>query len=168
MNPAARLFERHHLGVFRYFRAATRSTSRAEDLTQEVFLRVVRALPRYRAEEREESWIFTIARNALLNERRARARSVAVADLEEGDRPTRVPVIGRIDLARALLRLDPLDRDVFLLREVGGLTYDEAAQACEITPNAVRSRIYRTRLALRSALARSPRRANQLRKEFES
>ena len=53
---------------------------------------------------------------------------------------------------QALDRLAPLDRDVFLLREVAGLSYDEIAVSCEITAAAVRSRLHRARQELRSAL----------------
>jgi len=56
-------------------------------------------------------------------------------------------------LKQALAGLPVLDRDVFLLREVGGLSRNEIATACELTPDAVRSRIHRARLALRDALA---------------
>jgi RNA polymerase sigma-70 factor (ECF subfamily) len=54
---------------------------------------------------------------------------------------------------QALAALPDLDRDVFLMREVAGLGYDEIAGACELTPDAVRSRIHRTRLLLRDQLA---------------
>jgi RNA polymerase sigma-70 factor (ECF subfamily) len=53
----------------------------------------------------------------------------------------------------ALASLPHLDRDVFLMREMAGLGYDEIAHACELTPDAVRSRIHRTRLQLRARLA---------------
>ena len=58
----------------------------------------------------------------------------------------------RLDLQSALAGLPALERDAFLLREVGGLGYAEIAKACEISPDSVRSRIYRARLALRSTL----------------
>ena len=53
----------------------------------------------------------------------------------------------------ALASLPALDRDVFLMREVAGLGYEEIAAACELTADAVRSRIHRTRLQLRDLLA---------------
>jgi RNA polymerase sigma-70 factor (ECF subfamily) len=53
----------------------------------------------------------------------------------------------------ALAALPGLDRDVFLMREVAGLSYEEIADACELTPDAVRSRIHRARLQLREQLA---------------
>jgi RNA polymerase sigma-70 factor (ECF subfamily) len=56
-------------------------------------------------------------------------------------------------LKQALATLSDLDRDVFLLREVSGLSREEIATACELTPDAVRSRIHRARLELRAVLA---------------
>ena len=53
----------------------------------------------------------------------------------------------------ALATLPELDRDVFLMRELAGLGYDEIATPCDLTPDAVRSRIHRARLQLRANLA---------------
>jgi RNA polymerase sigma-70 factor (ECF subfamily) len=60
-----------------------------------------------------------------------------------------------VDIAvnEALATLSDLDRDVFLMREVAGLGYEEIAHACGLTPDAVRSRIHRARLQLRAQLA---------------
>ena len=57
-------------------------------------------------------------------------------------------------MTQALAVLPDVDRDVFLMREVGGLNYDEIAEACDLTPDAVRSPLQRTRLQLREHLAR--------------
>ena len=59
----------------------------------------------------------------------------------------------RVDLDAALQRLDAVDRDAFLLCELGGLRYEEVAATLELTVAGVRSRIYRVRLALRAALS---------------
>ena len=56
-------------------------------------------------------------------------------------------------LAEALAGLSEDDRDVFLLKEVGGLTYEEISAACACTVEAVRSRLFRTRVLLRKTLA---------------
>ena len=55
-------------------------------------------------------------------------------------------------MSQALDQLAPLDRDVFLLKEVAGLRYDEIAISCDITPDAVRSRLHRARQQLRDLL----------------
>ena len=65
-----------------------------------------------------------------------------------------------------LSTLPELDRDVFLMREMSGLTYDEIADACELTPDAVRNRIHRARLQLRQVLTASltPLRTRRIRR----
>jgi RNA polymerase sigma-70 factor (ECF subfamily) len=153
---AAALFDRHHLAVFRFLRRMTGDSSLAEDLTQEVFLRVVRGLDSYEERSRETSWVFRIARNVLSDRLRSQARA-----------PIDAPVHGAVALARpavqalastldqALLRLADEDRAAFLMREVGGLGYREIAEATASTPDAARMRIYRARLALREALGPS-------------
>ena len=61
--------------------------------------------------------------------------------------PSQIPA-----LREALNQLNPVDRDVFLMREAGGLSYGEISFACQLTPDAVRSRLHRARQQLRGAL----------------
>ena len=70
---------------------------------------------------------------------------------DEATRPPHQDVSTAVN--EALAALPALDRDVFLMREVAGLGYEEIAEACELTPDAVRSRIHRTRVQLRDQLA---------------
>ena len=152
----ARLFDRHHLAVFRFLRRMTGDTSLAEDLTQEVFLRVVRGLEAYDERSREVSWIFRITRNVLVDRHRARARSPQDGSLQDAaviSRPATQVLTTILD--EALARLPDEEREAFLMREVGGLGYHDIAEASGATPDAVRMRIYRARLALREALGPS-------------
>ena len=88
----------------------------------------------------------------MLDHHRSRARhpepSALVHDVA---RPAHQDI--SVAVNEALAALPDLDRDVFLMREVSGLGYDEIAEACELTADAVRSRIHRTRLQLRDRLA---------------
>src|SRR5216684_4090025 len=70
---AADLFERHHRALFRYLYHQTRRRDIAEDIVQDVFVRVVRS-PTYRESGREAAWLFTIARRLLMDRQRARSR----------------------------------------------------------------------------------------------
>lgn len=147
---ASRVFEQHGPAVHRYFRRLTGDGASADDLAQEVFLRVVRAGGGYEPLERERAWVFRIARNVFLDHRRREARAPFAASPVE-------PVTGAAQAVRsgvreALAALPPEDREAFLLGEVGGLTYAEIAAATGTTVPAVRSRIYRARLALRGRL----------------
>jgi RNA polymerase sigma-70 factor (ECF subfamily) len=152
----AHLFERHHLVVFRFLRRMTGDPSLAEDLTQEVFLRVVRSLDGYEERERETSWIFRIARNVLVDRHRSQARTPHDAPMHDAvvlARPAAQVLATVVD--QALSRLPDEERAAFLMREVGGLGYREIADATSATPDAVRMRIYRARVALREALGAS-------------
>lgn len=149
------LFERHHGAVYRYFRRLTGRREPAEDLTQELFVRVLQALPAYEPREREIAWLFRIARNLWIDQ----WRSAGTRDPFGRDRPMADEVASpptqffAVSLDEALAQVGDLDRDVFLLRELGGLSYTEIADVCELTPDAVRSRICRARSALREHLA---------------
>ena len=68
------LFDRHHLALFRYAYRYTRRPDLAEDIVQEVFLRVVRGRDSYNERQRETAWLFTIAHRLLVDRSRALAR----------------------------------------------------------------------------------------------
>jgi len=149
-----RLFTDHRTGVFRYLCRLVGHTESARDLTQEVFLRVTRAgLPETDAGG-ERAWIFRIARNLGLNFLRDGARRPSMPMPLHFVEPRSAPTQElSLVLAEALAALTDIDRDVFLMREVGGLSYDEIASACDLTTTAVRSRLHRARQQLRETLA---------------
>ena len=153
--PSARsLFDRHHAVVYRFLRKLTGDASAAEDLSQEVFLRVVRGLETYEPRERELAWLFRIARRLVLDRHRsASRRPVLVEQVGEDVAGRSSQPHVRLDIDRALQDLGDPEREAFLLREVGGLGYDEIAAVTGGTHDAVRNRIHRARMALRAALA---------------
>jgi RNA polymerase sigma-70 factor (ECF subfamily) len=152
MADTEALFAANHSRLFRYFCRAVGGAETARDLTQEVFLRVSRMPVRAEANGDLSGWVFRIARNLALDHHRARRRHPEPSALVDG--AVRSPSQD-VDLAvnEALASLPALDRDVFLMREVAGLGYEEIAAACDLTTDAVRSRIHRTRLQLRGQLA---------------
>lgn len=154
MSDTDRLFADHRNGVFRYLCRLVGQAEAARDLTQEVFLRVTRAgLPATDAGG-ERAWVFRIARNLGLNFLRDGARRPsAPMPLDFVEPRAAATQELSIVLAEALDSLADLDRDVFLMREVGGLSYDEIASACDLTTTAVRSRLHRARQQLRATLA---------------
>jgi RNA polymerase sigma-70 factor (ECF subfamily) len=96
------------------------------------------------------AWVFHIARNLALNHvRDDRRRGEVVEQSERGSPPTQELSAA---LGQALEQLPELDRDVFLMRESGGLNYEEIARACDLSVDAVRSRLHRARLQLRVTL----------------
>jgi RNA polymerase sigma-70 factor, ECF subfamily len=153
---AAALFEKYRQPLRRYLHLATGSADLAEDLTQDVFVRVVRGVDRYEPRERERAWLFRIARNLLTDHvRRQAARPEGVHVDAEPTRPALQP--HRISIREALARLEEHERHAFLLSEIGGLSYQELAHVLEVSVPAVRSLLYRVRLELRaSVLSPSP------------
>jgi RNA polymerase sigma-70 factor (ECF subfamily) len=147
------LFTAHRDGVFRYLSRIV-GYGDAGELTQEVFLRVSRGpVPDTDGESATRAWVFSIARNLALNHvRDGRRRGVAVALQDTATAPTQELAAA---LREALDKLPALDRDVFLMREAGGLSYDEIALACELSVDSVRSRLHRARHQLRTTLGPS-------------
>jgi RNA polymerase sigma-70 factor (ECF subfamily) len=144
------LFAEHRQGVFRYLWRVVGQAETARDLTQEVFLRVSRSpVPRADAAGRR-AWVFKIARNLVLNHLRDQRRGGEAVGLTDASAPAVQELA--VAISEALARLEPLDRDVFLLRETAGLSYVEVAAACELTVEAVRGRLRRARQHLRASL----------------
>ena len=149
---AEALYNANHRGLFRYLCRAVGHVETARDLTQDVFLRVSRSVIPAASEGSLRGWLFQIARNLALDHRRTGQRRPPAGPLT--DTAVR-PASQETSLAvnDALAALADVDRDVFLMREVGGLGYDEIAAACGLTSDAVRSRIHRARLQLRERLS---------------
>ena len=150
MADANLLFNAHRDGIFRYLSRLVGQAEEARDLTQEVFLRVARGPVPVAAEVERRAWVFKIARNLALNHLRDRRRQPDTVPLAEAARPATQEL--KVALQEALDALPAPDRDVFLLRETAGLSYDEIATASDLTIDAVRMRLHRARAALRSAL----------------
>jgi RNA polymerase sigma-70 factor (ECF subfamily) len=121
-DPEA-LFVAHQRRLFKYFLRAVGQVDTARDLTQDVFLRVSRApIPDASADDLR-GWLFRIARNLALDHFRRRRRHPEAAAIASDDGR---PASQDVDLAvnDALRALPDLERDVFLMREVAGLSYD--------------------------------------------
>jgi RNA polymerase sigma-70 factor (ECF subfamily) len=146
---SAALFTAHRDRIFRYLCRIV-GHGDAGELTQEVFLRVSRGPVPTADEIGRRAWIFRIARNLALNHIRDDRRRGETVPLMESAGPA-TQELGAA-LSEALGRLAPIDRDVFLLRESAGLSYGEIAAACELTDDAVRSRLHRARQQLRTML----------------
>jgi RNA polymerase sigma-70 factor (ECF subfamily) len=151
MADADVLFAAHRDRVFRYLSRFVGHGDTARDLTQEVFLRVSRGPVPESDDAGRRAWVFRIARNLALNHVRDDRRHAASAEPVDQPQPATQELSAA--LREALAALPDLDRDVFLLRETAGLSYEEIARACELTPAAVRSRLHRARLQLRATLA---------------
>jgi RNA polymerase sigma-70 factor, ECF subfamily len=144
------LFSAHRDGVFRYLCRIVGHED-ARELTQEVFLRVTRAVAPGSDAGARRAWVFRIARNLALNHVRDDHRRGVAGELPDDTAIPATQVLAAA-LRQALEQLSPVDRDVFLMREAGGLSYEEISFACQLTADAVRSRLHRARQHLRAAL----------------
>jgi RNA polymerase sigma-70 factor (ECF subfamily) len=153
VTDAESLFAQYHDRLLRYLSRAAGEREVARDLIQEVFLRVSRTAIPTAPENQLAGWLFKIARNVALDHHRQR-RHRPETDLNSApEAATNAQQEMVLALKQALATLTDLDRDVFLLRELSGLSREEIATACDLTPDAVRSRLHRTRLELRAVLA---------------
>ncbi len=146
--------------VFNYVLRLVGDRALAEDLTQEVFLRIYQGLSSFSLRSRFTTWMFQVTKNRVLDELRAserRPRSVlAIEDapsLEVLDTP--LESIEEMDAVwRAINDLNVDLRMALLLRDVVGLSYTEIADSLEITLASVKWRIYKAREDVQLALAR--------------
>ena len=136
-----------------------RRTEDAQDVTQEVFLKVAERLDEYDPRYRFFSWIYRIAVNESLNMLRHGRRHEALDDdveLPDADGANPEHRLGHAELAesirRALLRLPANDRMVLTLRHFSELSYEEIAEALEIDEKTVKSRLFEARQRLRQML----------------
>lgn len=122
----------------------------AQDLAQEVFVRLYQGLRRYDPERPFEPWFWRLAANVALNYTR---RPVIARGAAEPPEHLAAPVSGDPDLTEALADLDPHARLPLLLHYYSGLSLEEVASALAITLPALKSRMHRARGLLRRALA---------------
>ena len=123
------------------------SRDQADDVTQEVFLRAYRALPAFRGDSSARTWLLSIARRTCADAvRDLRRRRKLAARFE---RPADEPDPARAVTVEALLAgLDPERRLAFVLTQVLGLSYADAAEICACPVGTIRSRVARARADL--------------------
>ena len=146
--------------VFNYVLRLVRDRSLAEDLTQEVFLRIYQGLPKFSLRSRFTTWMFQVTKNRVLDELRSLERRPRSLMSIEDAPPLEVydPPYERSETIDALWRaVEDLNVDLkmaLLLRDVVGMSYAEIADALEITLATVKWRIYTARDEVQLALAR--------------
>ncbi len=159
--------QNHSAKVFRLAYRLTGNKYDAEDLTQEVFVRVFRSLANF-TPGTLDGWLHRITTNLFLDQarRKSRIRFDALAEDAESRLPGREPGPERsfefnnldLDIQQALDALPPDFRAAVVLCDLEGLSYDEVAEALGVKLGTVRSRIHRGRTMLRESLAhRAPR-----------
>jgi RNA polymerase sigma-70 factor (ECF subfamily) len=148
------LFSRYKQPIYGFFRRRVAESANAEELTQETFLALLRAGPRYEPRALFRTYLYAIGFKILrVHRRKAAFRATFFGDCNF------VPDPGRPDatesglwVRRAVEKLEPIDREILLLREFDQLSYAQIAGLLELPVNTVRSRLFRARTALRKLL----------------
>jgi RNA polymerase sigma-70 factor (ECF subfamily) len=157
------LIERYYPRVYSFV-SAQKPVADAEDLTQEVFARALRALPRFNGEYQFGAWLLQIARNVCIDEARRQTRRpqptdpVDLVELETTAQPDHVwesvsAQIAVTTVHKALARLPKRQRTVLVLRELEGMSYADIAIALRISTRAVEISLSRARKRMRVELA---------------
>ena len=158
-----RLVADHRQGVYRYGLHVCRTTEDAEDAVQETLWAATRAIRTFRGTASSiASWMFTIVRRECLRLLERHRRAPGAFDTVEDEVMSEVidpsdalALRRRIELlASALSDLDPLHREVILLRDIQELSAPEAAAQLGISIDALKSRLHRARVSLRDHVLR--------------
>jgi RNA polymerase sigma-70 factor, ECF subfamily len=157
------LFHRYKQPVYGFFCRRVSNAAIAEELTQETFFALLRAAARYEPRALFRTYLYAIGFTIL----RAHRRKIAFRAAFLGQRNSAADP-GKKDateaslwVRRAVEKLDPLDREIVMLREFEQLSYAEIADLLQLPLNTVRSRLFRARIALRELLEPSASRANE-------
>jgi RNA polymerase sigma-70 factor, ECF subfamily len=138
----------------------------AEDVVPDVFLRAWRSLPDFKGRAKLSTWLYRIAFNEAQRRMKSRDPALASSDLTDGGSPIAIPERQQLGpeaqsldrefeaLVRRALDKLPIDwRAAVVLRDIDGLTTEEAAEVCGLSQAAFKSRLHRTRMHLRTLLA---------------
>ncbi|HLE29518.1 MAG TPA: sigma-70 family RNA polymerase sigma factor [Anaerolineales bacterium] len=161
VNAIGALYDRHHEALFRYIWSRVGERETAEDMTGEVFTRMLAALPRYQPTATPfRAWLYRIAHNLVVDHyRKEGGRTFLSLDQAEAqsDEAGDLNLIVEWNLTieqvhHALARLDEAQREVVSLRFLSGLSLQEVAAALEKSEGAIKALQHRGLAALRRAL----------------
>ncbi len=144
--------------VFRLARSVVQDAALADDVTQETFIKVWRNLDSFRGESSLRSWILRIAHNTAVST----LRTIRDSATDPGRLPdVHVPIgttrevegrLARDQLDAALATFDDLTREIVVLREIEGMSYEEIAHALDVPVPTVKTRLLRARRRLATIL----------------
>lgn len=154
------LFERHHVALFDFLSRMTGDRTAAEDLTQDVFVRMLKYRSTFRNDGRFETWMFHIARNARADyfQRRADTELSDEGVDAATDAPGPAQVVDRDEqtalLRRALLQLREDRRELIILTRYRGMKHEAIAELLGVDAGTVKVRIHRALKELREVFLR--------------
>jgi len=151
----ATLFERYHLGLFRYLLSLTRNRALSEDLVQEVFFRVLKYARSYDPSLSFPVWLYGMARNACFDALHEGRAEMTGSEMEEirSSAPMPEEALARKQdvtfLQEALQRLPEEKREVLILSRFHNMRYEEIARILKCEIGTVKVRVYRALKELR-------------------
>lgn len=161
LDRLSELFERHHRRLYQFFRRLVGDAAAAEDLVQEVFVRLIKYRQSFRADAEFTPWLFTLARNAGVDHFRARPRELPhEEDAPEPAAPVESYPHPSAELERreqtellqaALGRLPHEKRELLVLARFGEMRYERIGELLGISVGAVKVRVHRALKELRAA-----------------
>lgn len=153
-------------GLYSYALVLTRNHAEAEDLVQETYVRAIPAMGRLQADSNTKGWLFTILRNIWFNQLRKRRNGPQMIEIDVGDgvadsvietsKNSHDIYVSKLEAehVRAAIQELPVDsREIILLREFEGLSYQEIASVLNCPVGTVMSRLGRARAKLRPFLS---------------
>jgi RNA polymerase sigma-70 factor (ECF subfamily) len=152
------LYRRHRGGLYRFVLRAIKQPAAAEELFQEVWIRVIEARSRYAPQARFTTWLYTIAHNLLVDHWRRKGLTLVSLDTEDVPSDSANPARhaeARESLARLVQALEALpaaQREAFLLHEEGGLSVAEIAVVTGAGEEAAKSRLRYAMAKLKAAV----------------
>jgi RNA polymerase sigma-70 factor (ECF subfamily) len=158
-----RLYRKHVDRVYSLCARMVVDRNRAEELTQDVFVRAWEKLNLFRGESSFATWLHRLAVNVVLNDRKTegRRRTRFEEEDEEQGMDRFVGVVGSplppgdlLDVEEAITRLPPGARRVFTLHDVEGYKHEEIAEMLGVTTGATKAQLHRARMLLRETLNR--------------
>lgn len=161
MQSFAELFERHNRRVYSLCLRMTQNVSQAEDLAQEVFIQLFRKIGSFRGDSAFTTWLHRLTVNqVLMHFRKLKVRDEKTTeDGETPDKivpgtenPSRMPVVDRIALDKAIAQLPPGYRAIFILHDVEGYEHEEIARIRGCSVGTSKSQLHKARLKLRRLL----------------
>ena len=145
------LFARYRKPLHGFFGRRLNNPERAEDLVQETFLAVVRAASRYEPRALVRTYLYSIALKLLAAERRKFLTSSTSGQSAPEPKTEGTPECV-LWVRQAMDKLDAPEREILMLREYEQLSYSDIAELLRVPVNTVRSKLFRSRLALKSYL----------------
>ncbi len=170
MRAFEEVYRRHQRRVYSLCLRMTQNGAEAEDITQEVFVHLFRTIGSFRGESAFTTWLHRLTTNeVLMHFRKVKSRrevfdddeTTTVGAAQSVEAARRMPMIDRLALDRALAKLPPGYRLVFILHDVEGYEHEEIGRMLGIATGTSKSQLHKARMKLRKLLRASADKAHQ-------